>query len=143
MRKRRKRKTKVRFHYFKSLKCQGRKELRYLKEQDRYNKPLPTKAKRVKTPYSYYTPDFEYPDRYIEVKSLGTWFACIGLKAYKGIGEPSDLQWRKIKFCAKNIKPIEIVIYLSPRDKIPTLDIVEENITIKIKGGYKPKKPNK
>ena len=141
--KRRKRKTKVRWHTFKNLKCQGRKELRYLKECARYKRELPIKPERVKTPFSYYTPDFEYPDRYIEIKSKHTFDVCRGLVAYKGLGEPSGKQWQKILFTAKNIKPIEIIVYLSPRDKIPIFDIDEENITIKIKGGYKPKQKKK
>jgi hypothetical protein len=141
-----KRKTRVKFYKFLGLKCQGRKELKFLKECVRYKKQLPTKPERVKTPYTYYTPDFEYEDRYIEIKSKHTLDVSRGIKAYKGLGTASDLQWTKICWVAKNIKPIEIIVYLKRREKIPILNVIEENITIKFKGGYKPKikiKPNK
>lgn len=137
--KRRKRKTKVRFYLYKGLRCQGRKELKFLKECDRYKWPLPIKAERIETPYGYYTPDFEYEEMYIEIKSKGTFEVMLGQKAYKGIGNLSDLQWRKIKWVAIHIKPIEIIVYLSKRESIPTDIIKEEGVTIKFKGGYTKK----
>jgi hypothetical protein len=138
----RKRKTKVKFYTYKGLKCQGRKELKYLKECERYKRALPTKAERIKTPLSFYTPDFEYTDKYVEIKSLGTFKVCLGLEAYKGIGVPSNKQWEKIKWVAKYVKPVEIIVYLTRRDKIPIIDISEEGVTIKLKGGYKSKTQN-
>ena len=139
-RKYKKRKTKVKFYSLKGLKCQGKKELRFIKECIRYKRTLPTKAARVLTPDGYYTPDFEYPDRYIEIKSLGTLKVCFGLESYKGLGPISDLQWRKIKWVAEHVKPIDIIVYLGRRDKIPTFNINEQGITISYKGGYRPKK---
>lgn len=136
----RRRRTKIKFYSFEGLKCQGKKELRFLKECVRYKKPLPIKPERIKTPDSYYTPDFEYPEMFIEVKTLGSFRACLGLESFRGQTVISDLQWRKIKWVALNVKPIHIVIYLSRQDKIPNLGISEPNISIQIKGGYKPKK---
>jgi hypothetical protein len=136
----RRRKTKVRFYLINGLKCQGRKEVRYVKECVRYSWPTPTKAERVETPYGFYTPDFEHPENYVEIKCLGTFEVCRGLKSYKGIGVPSDLQWRKIKHVAKHVKPITIIVYLSKRETVPTYIIEETNITIIYKGGYKKKK---
>ena len=136
LRKKRKRKTKVRFYSLKGLKCQGRKELRFVKECIRYNWVLPIKQERVETPYGFYTPDFEYEEMYIEIKSIHTFNVSRGLIGYKGLTQPSSLQWNKIKWVAINVKPIEIIIYLSRRESIPTEKIEEKNITIKYKGGY-------
>lgn len=140
VKKRRKRKTRVKFYTLKGLKCQGRKELRFIKECVRYNWTLPIKPLRVETPFGYYTPDFEYEEMYIEIKSLHTFNVSRGLIGYKGLTKPSSLQWDKIKWVAKNIKPIEIIIYLGRRESKPTFNIIEKGITIKIKGGYEKKK---
>jgi hypothetical protein len=137
--KKRRKRSRVKFYVFKNLKCQGRKELRYVKECVRYGWPLPKKPKRIKTPLGYYTPDFGYKDKYIEIKCLGTFQVCLGLKAYKGIGELSDLQWRKICYVAKHKKPVHLIVYLSKRESAPDYKIEEENITIQFKGGYKKK----
>ena len=132
----RRRKTKVRFYTLQGLKCQGKKELRFIKECVRYKRVLPVKAERIKTPEGYYTPDFEYPDRYIEIKGLDTFRVLYGLEAYKGIGEPSDLQLRKILWVNEHIKPVHILVYLSNREYKPDLkDFYRENLKITIKGG--------
>jgi hypothetical protein len=135
-----KRKTKVKFYKYLGLKCQGRKELRFLKECVRYKRPIPTKAKRILTPYGYYTPDFEYPDRYIEVKCLGTFKVCLGLIAYKGLTKISDKQFKKIKWVAKHKKPLEFVIYVGRNEYRMSEVFNLENITITWKGGRIRKK---
>lgn len=137
--KKRKRKTKVKFYKIEGLKCQGRKEVRFIKECVRYKRPLPTKAKRIATPTGFYTPDFEYADHYVEIKSLGTYKVLLGLEAYKGIGLPSTHQLEKIKWVAVNDKPVKIIVYLSPRETIPTNLLSSPNITLTFKGGYKKK----
>lgn len=135
-----KRKTRVRFFSVEGLKCQGRKEVKFLKERIRYKQSLPIKPERIETPFGYYTPDFEFEECYIEVKSSHTLSVSRGLIGYKGLTEPSDLQFKKIKWVAKNIKPIEIIVYLSKRESIPTEVISEENIKVYYKGGYERKK---
>lgn len=55
--------------------------------------------------------------------------------AYRGNGARSDLQWKKIQWVAKNIKPIDIIIYLGTKEAIPILDIKRPNIDIQVKGG--------
>jgi len=141
VKKRRKRKKgNVKFYIFEGLKCQGKKELRFLKECVRYKKPLPTKPKRIKTPYGFYTPDFEFPDKYIEIKCLGTFLVCLGKIGYRK-GKVSDLQFRKIKWVAKNIKPLWMIVYLSNNEYKPQENLEFTNLTIKFKGG-KSKKNN-
>lgn len=53
VKKKRKRKTKVRFYKLAGLKAQGRKELSFIKECIRYKRELPTKPKRIETPIGY------------------------------------------------------------------------------------------
>ncbi len=134
-RKYKKRKTKVKFYVYSGLRCQGRKELRFLKECVRYNRPLPIKPKRIKTPYGYYTPDFEYPDKYIEIKCKGTLLVSMGKLSYKGLSKISDKQFRKIVWVAKNIKPIQIVVYLSKDEYRLTEEFNYLNLIITYKGG--------
>lgn len=144
IKKRRKKKTKVKFYKVEGLKCQGRKEVRYVKECVRYKRKLPTKAERVLTPLGYYTPDFEHDSTYIEIKSLGTLRVCFGEIAYKNIGTPSDLQWQKICWTHQNIKPIIIKCYLSIRESKPDLSNYElYGITIQFIGGRSTKVKNK
>lgn len=133
--KKKKKKSKVKFYVFEKLKCQGKKELRFLKECFRYKKTMPTKAKRIFTPYGFYTPDFEYPDRYIEIKSLETFKVCLGLKSYKGLTKLSDKQFKKIKWVAKNIKPLEFIIYVGKNEYRMSGVTCPKNITITWKGG--------
>lgn len=133
---RRKKKIKVRRSKVNGLKCGSGKEARYVKECVRYKRPLPTKAKRVKTPIGFYTPDFEHPAHYVEIKSLHTLKVCFGEISYTTKSKPSDLQWRKIQWVAKALKPIKIICYLSRRESIPIYDIQATNITIEFKGGY-------
>lgn len=133
----RKKKIRPKKTTLKGLKCGSNKELRFLKECIKKN-TLPSKPVRIETPYGYYTPDFEFPDKYIEVKSLHTFKVMLGEKSYIKDGKVSDLQFQKIKWVANNIKKIDIILYLSKTDKyISPLDI--SNINVKIKGGYKPK----
>lgn len=62
------------------LNCQGTYEKKYIESLVKQNKELPTKVKSIKTPYGYYTPDFEFKDYYVEIKSLYTFEVCIGQK---------------------------------------------------------------
>lgn len=137
--KRKKKRPKVKRSKYKGLKCGSAKERRFLTEQEKSKKPLPTKAKRIKTPLGYYTPDFEFPTYYVEVKSLHTFLVCMGMKSYIGKGPLSDLQFKKIKWVAKFVKPVAFVVYLSRRESKPAIEINEPRITVTFKGGYKPK----
>lgn len=133
----RKKKIRPKKTTLKGLKCGSNKELRFLKECIKKN-TLPSKPNRIETPYGFYTPDFEFPDKYIEVKSLHTFKVMLGEKSYIKDGNTSDLQFQKIKWVANNVKKIDIILYLSKTDSYtPTLNI--PNISIIIKGGYKPK----
>lgn len=138
------RKKKVKFYKFAGLKAQGKKELRYIKECIRYKREMPTKPKRIETPFGFYTPDFEQTTRFIEIKSLHTFKVSMGEESYKGLGETSNKQFEKIKWVSQNVKPIEIIIYLSPREKKITFSELEtKTLTITVKGGYTLKRIKK
>jgi hypothetical protein len=144
--KRRKKYKKVKFFLESGLKCQGKKEVRYIKELKRYKKDLPSKAARIKTDIGDYTPDFEFPDKYIEIKSLHTFSVLLGNIAYLPGGPVSDLQLRKIFLVAENIKPVDIIVYLSRDQYLPQ----EEsnwpnhiNVTLIFKGGKRKIKDKK
>ena len=126
---------KVKIFLESGLKCQGKREVQYIKELKKANKSLPKKAEAHETPFGKYTPDFEFPDKFIEIKSTTTFLCAIGLCTFKGKGKPSDLQFKKIQWVAKNIKPVDIIIYLGEKEAIPILDIEKSNVTITIKGG--------
>ena len=64
---------------------------------------LPTNAKKIETPIGYYTPDFEFSDRYIEVKSPLTLHLFEGSK-----------QQQKVVWVTNNMKPVEIVLISGP-----------------------------
>jgi len=59
----------------------------------------PKRAPRIKTPFGWYSPDFEFEDRFVEIKSIYTIKTCI-----------ANGQYKKIAWVRKNIKNIEIKV---------------------------------
>jgi hypothetical protein len=45
------------------------------------------------------------------------------------------LQFKKIKWVAKFVKPVAFVVYLSRRESKPAIEINEPRITVTYKGG--------
>ena len=90
-------------------KVQGSYELAYLQKLLNEGLTLPSKCGKVKTVYGSYFPDFEYSDKFVEIKSSFTWDVCKG-KFSNGKGIKTDVQYKKIKWTDKNIKPVEIII---------------------------------
>lgn len=88
----------------------GSYEVAYLQKLIEEGKELPkTVWKRFKTPFGSYMPDFEFDDKFIEIKSEFT------LNVAKGImpdnhGKFSDNQFKKIKWLSRNIKKVEIIV---------------------------------
>lgn len=88
----------------------GSYEVAYLQKLIEEKRKLPkTVCKRFKTPFGSYMPDFEFEDKFIEIKSRFT------LNVAKGImpdnhGKFSDNQFKKIKWLSKNIKKVEIIV---------------------------------
>lgn len=105
----------------------GSYEVAYLQKLIDENRQLPAlPKKRFKTPFGSYMPDFEFEDRFIEVKSEFT------LKVSKGLlpgndGKFSDKQWKKISWLNDNMKPVEIVVL----DKKEALNLFKKAINSK------------
>lgn len=88
-------------HYYdiNGILCQCKSEKKYIENLIKENKILPTKPDYIKTPYGLRLIDFEYPDRFIEIKSKFTFKKYIG----------SD-QEIKDKWISENIKLVEIIV---------------------------------
>lgn len=78
----------------------GSYEIAYIYKLILNNKKIPNiNHKRLKTPYGSYKPDFEFKNKYIEIKSNYT------IKMSKKTG-----QYKKIKWVNKYIKKVDILI---------------------------------
>jgi hypothetical protein len=85
----------------------GTYEVAYLQQLYMKKESLPmVNKKKIKTPYGTYTPDFEFENRFIEVKSDFTFKVANGEFVIKNYVK----QIEKINWVNLNIKPIEIVI---------------------------------
>lgn len=93
------------------VKCQGTWEKRYIENLCKKNKKLPSKInKPINTPYGLYLPDFEFSERYIEIKSPYTFDVARGHKAWHNQTHKSNKQIRKIAWTNENIKPVHTLI---------------------------------
>lgn len=88
----------------------GSYEVAYIQKLINENKDLPKpNKKKIKTPFGYYTPDFEFANKFIEVKSRFTLSVCKG-EIPTAEGVYSDNQWKKIQWTSKNVKKVDIVV---------------------------------
>ena len=90
------------------------------------NLPLPRIPKGIKTPFGIYFPDFEYDDKYIEIKSIFTY--KVFQKEILGLDKQVSKQKEKLIWVAENIKPVNIFIFdrlysIQEIIKYPDLDI--------------------
>lgn len=101
---------KSRTYLTKHGKVLGSYEVAYLEKLIEFNENLPKIVnKRYKTPYGTYMPDFEFEDRFIEIKSKFTYNVAMG-KQPTNNGLFTDKQWKKIQWLSENIKKVEVVI---------------------------------
>lgn len=83
------------FYQVDGVLLQGRYELAfYLGCTDK-----PKRGPRIKTPFGWYSPDFEFEDKFVEIKSTYTIKTCI-----------ANGQFKKIVWVRKNIKKVEIKV---------------------------------
>lgn len=83
------------------IKCQGESEKKYIEYLLENNLPLPKRCNKfIKTPFGLRMPDFEYEDRFVEIKSEWT------IKFYE-----NSEQEIKDKWINENIKKIELLIF--------------------------------
>ncbi len=88
---------------------QGSYEVAYLQKLLKNGLTFPKTGGKVETPIGLYFPDFEFDDRFVEIKSPFTWKVCKGEeKNLKGV--KNDVQYKKIQWVDKNIKPVEVII---------------------------------
>lgn len=73
----------------------GTYEVAFLQKLINEGKSLPkAEIKKIKTPFGMYTPDFEFEDRLIEIKSCFTIKVCKGEVAFVN-QQRCDKQWKK------------------------------------------------
>jgi hypothetical protein len=93
------------------LKCYGTAEKKYIEILIENNLDLPKKpTSSIKTKYGTYTPDFEFEDFYVEVKSTFTYDVLMGKSSYSKNEKSNPKQLQKLKHISKNIKPIKICL---------------------------------
>ena len=91
--------------------CYGTFEKKYIEILISLGNNLPANIKKsIITEYGTYTPDFEFPDFFVEVKSKFTYEVLIGIKSYSRSKKSSPDQMNKIIWTTNNIKPVIIAI---------------------------------
>lgn len=102
--------TKQKKIVIEGLVCESLTELKYIESLIDRNAELPKNAERIKTPFGYYTPDFEYENQFVEIKCDFTYKVLIGEASFGKNKNYKLSQLKKIKWVSENIKPVEIVI---------------------------------
>lgn len=91
--------------------CYGSFEKKYIEILCSNQEKLPTNVKSsIVTKYGTYTPDFEFPDFFVEVKSKFTYDVLMGIKSYSKNRKSSPDQLNKIKWISENVKKVKIAI---------------------------------
>lgn len=98
--------------------CDGTHEKFYIEYLTSEGKYLPINTKSIKTDMGYYTPDFEYDDFYVDIKSIFTLKVLLGLSSYSKTKKSNPKQLLKMKFISENIKPVKIIL----------IDVVENDL---------------
>lgn len=86
---------RCKWYVVEGVKAQGRYELAYLLNLLFSESCLPNRCKQIKTPLGGYTPDFEFNDMFIEIKSSYT------------INKPEQI--KRILWVSKNVKRVKII----------------------------------
>jgi len=100
------------------LNCQGTYEKFYIDFLIENKIQLPKNSKSIITPFGVYTPDFENIDSFIEIKSDYTYKILIGKLINRWTKKIDTIQYKKIKWVSKNIKPVDILIVDKKNKKI-------------------------
>ena len=98
--------------------CSITHEKFYIEYLSLEGKDLPINTKSIKTDMGYYTPDFEYDDFYVDIKSIFTLKVLLGLSSYSKTKKSNPKQLLKMKFISENIKPVKIIL----------IDVVENDL---------------
>lgn len=91
-------------------KVQGTYELAYINKLLEEKLVLPiNKPKGIKTLYGDYFPDFEFPNKFIEIKSNFTFDVFRGVQPNIN-GKLDTVQKQKVEWVSTNIKPVEVLV---------------------------------
>jgi transposase len=108
----------------KNISCQGTYEKYYIEKLIKEGKNLPNNSKPINTPYGVYYPDFSSNDKLIEIKCDYTYDVLIGEKQSRWTKKIDTMQYDKIKWVNKNVKPVEILIVDKKNNKLIKKEIV-------------------
>jgi len=97
-----------------------KKYIEYLKNR---NNKLPNNTNSINTPHGVYYPDFEYDDKFIEIKSSYTYDVLLGKIPSRFNGKYDFKQIKKIKWVNENVKPVDVIIVSRNGNKLIKKDI--------------------
>jgi hypothetical protein len=106
-----------------NLICDGTHEKFYIEYLLLEGKNLPTNTKSIKTDFGYYTPDFEFDEFYVDIKSTFTLKVLLGFSSYSKTKKSNPKQLSKIKYINENIKPIKILLVDVKQNEITEFSI--------------------
>lgn len=81
------------------IKCQGTLERKYIRSLIEVGARLPSRGPRIETEFGFYFTDFEFEDRYIEIKCEYTFQQSL-----------KSGQMKKINWVRDYVKPVQIII---------------------------------
>lgn len=91
--------------------CYGKAEMRFISSLMSESSELPKNfIGAIKTPYGRYSPDFEFHDYFIEIKSDFTFDVLLGRKSYSKNKPSNPLQLKKIIWTSLNVKPVKVIV---------------------------------
>lgn len=112
------------------LLCDGTHEKFYIEWLLSEGKDIPVSVNSIKTDIGFYTPDFEFDEYYVDVKSFFTLKVLLGFSSYSKTKKSNPKQLLKMKYINDIIKPIKIILVDITENKLVELTI--DNI-IKLK----------
>jgi hypothetical protein len=105
--------------------CDGTHEKFYIEWLLSRGKDIPVSLESIKTDIGYYTPDFEYDEYYIDVKSIFTLKVLLGFSSYSKTKKSNPKQLLKMKYINDNIKPVKIILVDTTENELLELSIDE------------------
>lgn len=105
------------------LVCDGTHEKFYIEWLSSEGKDIPISVNSIKTDIGFYTPDFEFGEYYVDIKSIFTLKVLLGFSSYSKTKKSNPKQLLKIKYINDNIKPIKIILVDITKNQLVELSI--------------------
>lgn len=105
------------------LVCDGTHEKFYIEWLLSEDEDIPVGVNSIKTDIGFYTPDFEFDEYYVDVKSIFTLKVLLGFSSYSKTKKSNPKQLLKIKYINDNIKPIKIILVDITKNQLVELSI--------------------